>query len=211
MKLALTILAFFGLLLVAPVAVAAETPPPSAAYDLSKLKGICGYVYDRTRAPAGSGHRYVYGRLMEEAAGVTPADDATTKKRKVQMLWRDNQSVFTCTASNFNLANGNLLKYSVSSRSYNFINTALGQWELELNFIDPVDRRTLLDYLRRELDANRGNSDESALKNLYDASRERGAKFCYELIDASNCGYSNMNQTSRSVVEAYNQGLQNAR
>lgn len=174
------------------------------------MRGLCGYVYDRTRAPKGSGYRYVYERLMAEAAGVTAADDAATSKRKVQMLWRENQGAndFRCTASNFNLANGNLLKYSVSSRSYNFLNTALGKWELELNFIDPVDHRTLLDYLRIELEANVGNSDEDSLKYLYDASRERGAKFCNQLISAEHCGPAHEdNETSRRAVAAYNQQL----
>lgn len=160
---------------------------PRGNYDMSKLRGICSFAYSRMRAPEGSGYRFMFEKMMDEAVGVNSGDDVETRRNRVRYLWLDNQDYFVCDASNFNLINGNLLKYSVSSRSYDILNVALENWQLELNFIDHVDHRTLLDYVAREAAANSGNSDSPTLDEFKWVLEEIGAKHCFELIEPKHC------------------------
>ncbi|RYG89559.1 MAG: hypothetical protein EON59_01415 [Alphaproteobacteria bacterium] len=160
-------------------------------YDLSQLRGICSFVYDRARQPAGSVYYYSFQKMMADAAGAQPDDDVDARRIRVRYLWLDNQHAFRCTAQNFNLSNGNLLKYSVRSRSFEFIVAAIEDWHLELNFIDLADHRTILDYVAREAEANDGNSDSATINSYLDALREVGAKHCFEVVDPKYCAHPN--------------------
>lgn len=171
----------------------AKKPEPASKivargpYDLSKLRGICAFVYSRARAPAESGYHFRYEQMMAEAAGVTSNDDEEVRRTRMRYLWLDNQDAFRCTADNFNVTYGNALKYSARSKSFDLLNSAIEEWQLEFNFIDPADRRTLLDYLANQAEANAGNSQQNALVDSYDAVRSLGAKHCFELIDPKHC------------------------
>lgn len=178
-------------------------------YDLSKLRGICGFVYSRGRdRVAGSGYRYTYQRMMAEAAGVQPGDGEETRRTRIRYLWLDNQDSFRCTADNFNITEGNLLKYSVSSRSYDYLHTAVDEWQLEPNFIDPADHRTIFDYVARELELNAGNSDFGTIEVYSWGLQAAGAKRCAELIDPAFCGQdSQRNEAAQRAVAAYNEQL----
>lgn len=159
-------------------------------YDLGKLKGICGHVYGRGRPATGSGYRFTFEQMMEDAAGVQPGEGPETRRTRVRHLWLDNQQVFRCTANNFDITEGNLLKYSVSSRSYDFLVHAIEEWQLELNFIDPADQSTVLDYVELELARNVGNSNAATLQEYVWGLRQAGAKHCFELVEPRLCKHA---------------------
>lgn len=143
--------------------------------DLSKLARLCSVVFDRTRAAPASGYRFEYERLVSEAACVSPTDDEPAKISKIQSLWRNNQSAFKCNSTDFDVSDGSILKYSVSSRSFNFINTAISKWKLDLNFHDR-DGQTVYDYVQGQIDRNRGSSIESVLKDYLQKIEDGGGK-----------------------------------
>lgn len=162
---------------------------PRGPYDLAALRGICDFVYSAMPTGDSSEYRFRWELMMATAAGVKPDDSRETKRRRIQNLWRDNQVAFRCTASNFNRTDGNILKYSARSRSYDFLAAAIEELQLELNFIDPTDHETVLDYVAKERAANKGNSQESALQEFQDGLKEAGAKHCAQLIAANHCAY----------------------
>jgi hypothetical protein len=200
--------------LLPPPAVQAEASSPvtRGPYDLGKLHGICDYVYSRDRASTGSGYRYTFQRMLADATRAKPGDDVETRRTRLRYLWLDNQPVFGCTASNFDISNGNLLKYSISSRSYEFLNYAIEDWQLELNFIDPADHRTVLDYVEREAKANAGNSDSATIDEYFSALQQAGAKRCVEMIAPLHCthSYGPERETALRAIAAYNEQVRTA-
>lgn len=150
-------------------------------FDLSKLNGLCDYVFDRTRMPPGSSYRFEYERSINEAAGTSPAEPIEVQREKIQRLWNNHQESFRCISPTFDVSRGSVLKYAIRTGSFSFVNAVLARWELDLNHIDPSDGRTILDYTKRELDVNRGSSNEFQLQEFFNLMRAHGAKFAHEL------------------------------
>lgn len=150
-------------------------------FDLTKLNGLCDFVFDRTRLPLGSTYRFEWDRAISEAACTSPAEPADAQRAKIQRLWNQHQARFRCTSPTFDVSQGSVLKYAISSGSFSFVNTVLARWALDLNHIDPSDGRTILDYTKRQLDVNRGSSNEHQLQEFFNQIRARGGKFASEL------------------------------
>lgn len=185
MKIAIIItgLALFGLTtsVIGPREFEAVAEEPRICPDITKVRGICSVVYERLRAPESSGYRFEYERYMREAACADKAPlDSEENMTRLRKLWSDNPSAFTCDSTDFDVANGSLLKYSVSSRSMNFLNSAY-KWKLDVNRVDKTDGRTLMDYLYKEVLRNRGTNMEPQLQQLVDAFRKAGGKFQCEI------------------------------
>jgi hypothetical protein len=159
--------------------------PAANCPDPSKLLGICRSLNDQRRVPIANTDRtqYEYEQKMKEAACVLPGEDQATVRRKVQTLWNNHQTNFGCTVAGFDLSNGNILKYSVRSRAFDFLNLSVETWNLNLNIVDPVDNKTVLDYLRSEIEANSNTSNEilPQLQEYYDFLKDAGAKHRSEL------------------------------
>ncbi|MFM7404145.1 MAG: hypothetical protein ACKO1N_08660 [Erythrobacter sp.] len=170
----------------APIAAQAGQSTPAgsscpAKFDLTKLVAICDYVYDRTRMPTGSTYRFEYERAINEAACTSPAEPIEIQREKIQRLWNNHQQSFRCTANNFDVNEGNVLKYAIKTRSFSLVNAAIARSELNLNYVDPSDGRTILDYVDEELRLNRGSTNEFQLQEFFNVMRSRGAKFAHEL------------------------------
>ena len=148
-----------------------------SGWSLESLAGLCSSVFERTRAPANSGFRYDFDRLIFEAAGASPDPTAAQNKTKVRALWRGAQESFRCNSNNFPVPDGNVLKLAASERSMLPLWRAL-DWGLELNYIDRSDGRTILDYILNALAEPDHSTD---LLMVYEKYRAAGAKFSCEI------------------------------
>lgn len=161
---------------------AAAAPAPNCP-DKRALRGICTSVYDKTRADEATGYRYEFERQMYEAACADNKEDPQVSRIKIQKLWRENQGLLRCNTTNFDVAEGSVLKYAVSTRSYNIAYKAVTKWGLDLNIVDPSDNRTLLDYVEGQIKANSDPPNDSLpqLKDLRELLLKHGAKRRSEL------------------------------
>jgi len=115
-----------------------------------------------------------------EAACVNSSDTEEEKNRKIRDLWLAMEDELVCDSSQFDVVNGSVLKYAVSTKFDDFIRDAV-KWKVNLNRVDPSDSRTVLDYVSYHIQKHKGNSIENMFDYYYTLFRDAGAKHRSEL------------------------------
>ena len=171
----------------APVApAAAPVDWPAGCPDLERLTNICSSIGGFVKDPAPRGdYSYMYQRKIYDAACVDlQKDSEALMKRKIQEMWRIDERQprprMTCNNLQFDVASGNILKFAVRKRFQEFLEDAVW-WGVHLNRVDASDQRTVLDYVKDELDRTSHPSTRSTLQAYYQILREGGAKHRSEL------------------------------
>ncbi len=174
-----------------------ETPLPGNAKDLvavtarlnkkcpdvSKLGDLCGAVgFMESDKDPNSSYLHSYQRKVYEAACADYDNDSDEEiSRKVNILWNSYPEKFKCSNTSFDVPQGSILKFAVAKRFQDFIVDAAQIWKVDLNKVDPSDGRTLLDYVKKELDQSIGTAGEKHLRLYYSVLRQAGAKYKSEL------------------------------
>ncbi|WP_295194770.1 MULTISPECIES: delta-60 repeat domain-containing protein [unclassified Sediminibacterium] len=152
--------------------------------NLKKLENICIYIDSRGKDPKPKGdYVYMYQRRLLDAACVdVEKDSEEVIGEKIRKMWDAAfaQQKLNCHSIQFYPSGGNILKFAVSSKFTEFIDDAIW-WKVNLNFIDEVDKETVLDYVRGQIEKNKGTSIVSTLQHYYKILREAGAKHAAEL------------------------------
>lgn len=152
--------------------------------NLKKLENICMYIDSRGKDPKPKGdYVYMYQRRLLDAACVdVEKDSEEVIGEKIRKMWDAAfaQQKLNCQSVQFYPSGGNILKFAVSSKFTEFIDDAIW-WKVNLNFIDEVDKETVLDYVRGQIEKNKGSSIVSTLQHYYKILREAGAKHAAEL------------------------------
>ena len=158
------------------------TSAMSGCADASKLRGICGDVFQQSKAPRESPFMYQYEIKLHQAACADPEKDSEEiVNKKLQNMWIKLDKELKCDTANWEVANGNILKYAIAVKSFDLITSAAELWHVNLNSIDSTDSRTLLDYVESEMQRNKGDRMEDVLKGYYKILRKAGAKHRKEL------------------------------
>ena len=155
---------------------------PSVCPNPKKLRGLCMFVDSKEKDPNPQG-RFVwkYQRKLLEAACADPAKDSEEViGRKISKMWKDNEAILICNNTKFDVANGSILKFAVNLKFDEFLIDAT-HWKVNLNKVDEMDGRTLQDYLRAQIERNKGLPAEPTLKQYYIMLRKAGAKHKSEL------------------------------
>jgi hypothetical protein len=165
-------------------AVAAAIPQawPTVACPIpARLDNICMNIGSQSLASKSEPFSYVFQRKFYEAACViVGVDDEETEKAKIRKMWSASKHRLTCTDLQFDVQDGNILKYAVSKKFGEFLEEAIW-WGVDLNWMDKSDGRTVLDYVKYQIDRNKGQSIERKLQHYYKILREAGAKHKSEL------------------------------
>lgn len=166
-----------ALLILSPVGVAAsaaDCPPPA------KLPAVCMAISNAQKDTSGK-YTFHYEKLIYDAACVKFSDAEEVRNDKIRRMWRANEDKLVCNSPRFDVQQGNVLKYAASVRFEDFLFDAAMIWKVDLNRVDPSDGRTVLDYVQKEIERNKGTSVESKLRSYYDMLRSSGAKHQSEL------------------------------
>ena len=148
------------------------------------LAQICNAVASETPAQEGSAERYLYQTNILAAACVTADGGSESSARKIQHLWDREADSFHCSANEFNVPHGSILKYAVSRQSKAFLNDAIYTWKLNLNQVDASDGRTVLDYIDDEMaKVSRDNPRHKFLERYRKIFVSNGAKHASEVCD----------------------------
>lgn len=169
------------LFLAASLSALAQTEEP--CYNEKAIRNICMMVESRSKDPNPLGHyEYTYQRKLLDAACVDYANDSEEViAAKVRRMWLKFENThLVCNSVKFDTTNGNILKFAVASRFDHVIFNAT-QWKVNLNRIDEVDKKTVLDYVQDQLEKHKGTITESTLKKYYKQLRDAGAKYSWEL------------------------------
>jgi hypothetical protein len=160
---------------------------PAGCPDLERLTNICSSIGGFVKDPAPRGdYSYMYQRKIYDAACVDlQKDSEALMKRKIQEMWRidearGDRSKLKCHNLQFDVIDGNILKFAVRKRFKEFLEDAVW-WGVHLNRVDASDQRTVLDYVKDELDRTSHPSTRSTLQVYYEILREGGAKHRSEL------------------------------
>lgn len=128
-----------------------------------------------------SDYVYSYEREIYEASCVNVLKDSDIEiKNKIRLMWTKYGKECHCTSPQFNVPKGSIIKLAVRKTFTDFIKDVVS-WGIDLNFINKSDDRTVLDYVRDELNANKGNPTEPTLKAYYTLLKNAGAKHKSEL------------------------------
>ena len=173
------------LALLALASPAMSAPPASSGScpEPRDLEFLCTDINFRTEAevPRPPRIRYEYQRKILEGACVDiDRDPDEVVARKVAAMWARYDTRLTCNSPQFDLPNGMLAKFAVSSKFDQFVRD-MAKWKVDLNRIDPADGRTVLDYIKDTMDASPGSATAAKLKFYYDTLRKAGAKHRAEL------------------------------
>jgi antitoxin component YwqK of YwqJK toxin-antitoxin module len=147
-----------------------------------KLDNICMSLDSRTKDPKPRGdYYYMYQRKMLDAACVdVEKDSEEIVGRKIRAMWDKCWDKLKCHSIQFDASGGNILKFAVSTKFNEFIDDVI-YWKVDLNKVDALDQRTVLDYITYQIEKNKGLSIESKYRHYYKILREAGAKHKSEL------------------------------
>lgn len=151
--------------------------------DGSKLVGICSIVSNKEKDKTpNSNFEYLYERRIYEASCADYENDSDEEiAKKISKLFAENQLKLICQGANFDVIEGNIMKYAINGRTFGFIDKAIDEWKINLNVVDKADKTTVLDYVQMQIDKNRNSSFETTLQNYYNKLRKAGAKHSREL------------------------------
>ena len=171
----------FSMLFVCLLAFSANPQTYKAKKDIKcpNLFAICSMIGSRTpdNSPV-KPFKYLYQRRLLEGAGVVDEKDEKIIAEKVSKYWSQCEDELVCDA--FDTPGSSIIKYAVSSNFDLFLED-ITFWGVNLNRVDKVDDRTPLDYIKYQLERNKGNPLETKLKYYYNLLRESGAKHKSEL------------------------------
>jgi len=147
-----------------------------------KLRSMCGMVGDWTKDPEPQGkYEYLYQRRFLEAACVDISKDSNDEiARKISQVWKENEDKLICNNTQFEVGNGNIIKFAVDKSFDTFIFDII-DWKVDLNKVDDTDGRTALDYVKYQMERAKGTSLERKLQFYYSSLRSAGAKHRSEL------------------------------
>lgn len=131
-------------------------------------KELCSAIEQKTKDETDSYYNYVYDRLIEEAACVTEDDKKVEIAKKVNSAWNMQIKSISCRGGL------NILKIAVEEKFNVFIEDATKTWKVDLNHIDEVDGKTVLDFVQDALTKDINTDNEKTLRKYYEMIRFAG-------------------------------------
>lgn len=123
----------------------------------------------------------LYQRKLFEAACVNLEEDSEKViARKISSVMLEYEDMLICNNLQFDVSNGNIIKYAVVINFDVFIND-MASWGVNFNKVDATDDRTVLDYVQAKIERNKGLATEQIFKNYYEIIRKAGGKHKWEL------------------------------
>lgn len=146
------------------------------------LKSLCYWVDGRTKDLSPDGDfEYQYQRDLYEAAGITSKDTDEEVVEKMRTFWKKWGPTLTCSNTKFDITNGSVIKFAVSSLFTPFLEDVVHTWKLDLNVIDVADGKTILDYIEGQIVSSKGTTNEKTLIRYREVFVQAGAKHAKEI------------------------------
>lgn len=171
-----------GCLAVSGSVYAADNAGEATCPNPKKVRNICMAVSERTLNGQTTGEwRYVYQTKIFEAACVDLSRDSEAKRNeKIQKMWVALENQLVCNSLQFDVVNGNIIKFALSQNFDSFIDD-VSRWRVNLNRVDPDDGKTVLDYIRSKIENSPERQATLLYRHYYEKLRKAGGKHNSEL------------------------------
>lgn len=163
-----------------------QSAPPQTEKEcpnLERFGEICMLVSEKLEDDESEYNLYLYQTRIYDAACVDIANDSPEEvKRKVQVWWNKYRLHLRLKCDTLAFRRASLIKYAIQQLSSEFIEDVTNTWGLDMNFIEPEDGKTVLDYLSDQINKEREDSPvKPILKRYYEKFKKTGAKHSWEL------------------------------
>lgn len=151
-----------------------------------QFTSVCQAIWDKEMYEGSGPFGYVYQELLWKISCANPNESLELAKIKIQCMWNKYGQNFRCY-NTMSVANErNIAKYSVDSGFTVFISEAVKKYNLDMNFKDPADGKTVLDFLKDQIEiiSNTPPVDETKIveyKRLYNMLKTYGVKHAKDL------------------------------
>lgn len=160
-----------------------DCPTPTKQQFQSVCHGI--YNTENTQAP---GLSYTYQEHLWNLSCAKPGSDTIeTAKSKIQAMWIKHRENFRCYNYPTSIATDkNVTKFSIDVHFSGFLVEAVKRYKLDMNFKDPADQKTIMDFLkeRKEYIQNSPPVDVTKVaeyERIYKLLETNGAKHAKDL------------------------------
>lgn len=108
-------------------------------------------------------------------------DDLQTARKKIQCMWNKYRTSIACDFPGLSVPKGNIVKSSLEINFSVFLYDAVKDYKLDMNFKDPVDNRTILDFIKDQIAYIKKSPVDMSMKineyeHLYKLLKDNGAK-----------------------------------
>ena len=154
-----------------------------------QLAGTCHAIYEKQMA-LNPNPRVSYGyqeSIWEMSCAITGQDIIESAKLKIQLMWNRIRTSFRCYKyPNYISSERNITKFSLDTGFTTFLTEAVKRYDLDMNFIDPTDNKTILDFIQERESYVRNsppidNEKADEYNRIYKLLRNNGAKRASEL------------------------------
>jgi len=151
-----------------------------------QFMGICNAIYDKEDGNEDLGIGYKYQELLWEISCADPKKDSPeVAVKKIQCMWKKYREEFRCYKyDGVSVPDGNVLKFSFDTGFSTFLVTAVKKYKLDMNFIDPQDGKTIMDFLKISMERYKqaGSTEKvEEYERIYKLYKDNGAKHAKDL------------------------------
>ncbi len=117
-------------------------------------KAFCDSISIQEKPTNADKEYFSYGyekRLMDLSCADVSKEPREVAAEKVSKMWSKYNKNFRCQSSTFNVEKGSVLKFAVVQGFAPFLETIVGTYQMDINFVDPADNKNVLDYVNAEL------------------------------------------------------------
>lgn len=151
-------------------------------------KGVCVALtqQDDARNPE-MGLSFSYQERLWKMSCAKPGIDSwEIATIKIQIMWNKYREKFRCHSPTVSLSGRNIAEFSLCIAFRLFLDEAVDKYQLDMNFIDPKDNKTILDHIQDEeknirnsppVDTDKANE----YQDVYQLLKANGAKHSWEL------------------------------
>jgi hypothetical protein len=143
---------------------------------------LCNEVYERKPSSEESELAYRYQQeLWRMSCALEGIDNMETARKKIQCMWNKNKLSFSCDYPGSIVSKGNITKFSLETNFPAFLIDAAKDYKLDMNFKDPQDDRTIVDFVKDQIvNMKRAQVDMTPkiqeYERLYKMLQDQGAK-----------------------------------
>jgi hypothetical protein len=148
---------------------------------------VCDNVYTKKVSGDETELNYKYQETLWKMSCARDGSDSLEEARKkIQLMWNKYRTSFSCNYPGLKVPQGNVTKMSVDTGFTTFLMDAVKEYKLDMNFKDPIDGKTVLDFINEEIANLKRSSVDLSFKikeyeSLYKLLQANGAKHSRDL------------------------------
>ena len=145
---------------------------------------VCNSIYERKESESKFGDKYLEDLWMISCV-TSSIDNDEVAKIKIQTMWNKYRKKFRCYGyTGVSVSDANIAKFSIDTGFSSFLIFVTKKYQLDMNFVDPADDKTLLDFLKMQSESYKNSSYSTKYdeyNRIYNLLRSNGAKHSWEL------------------------------